>query len=359
MVGLGNRRRGGVLLVVLGVLVAMGIVISLMASYALERALLAETRGGKASMGTQVKLASAIEAAMAVLAAFEDVAGGFRSPEEGWRDPVELLEGWPEALSGVEVSVTDESGRPGLTALTESQLKSVLEELGLSRGEAAELGDLLLDWIDEDSDERFGGRENTALSRDTEPWVANRLPKSWDEVWAIPEWGEAVFDGDGNLMDWAALFSASFSLEHEGAANINALDRAAAELLYEAGLIANPLWIEDRDGMDDEVGTGDDRIFSELPASASNAEGLLSVDAQLLRIRAGMKVGERFVWKEAWIAKGERSSQRPRNDDSDDTPRVVSEPRDEGENERNDSRWSGWEIVNVRDGLSLVLEDSP
>ncbi len=338
---------------VLGVLAALGIVVSLLGSYALERALLAETRGGRSESETPAKLASAIEASVAVLSAFEEVSGSLRAPSEGWGRPAELLEGWPPALAEVEVEVFDESGLPGLVRLEENDLKSILEELGLSRGRAAELGDLLLDWMDADSDERFQGRENTALSRDDEPWVANRPPVSWDEVWAIPEWREEAFDADGRLTEWARLFSSSFSLENRGAANINSLPEETADLLYEARLISNPRWMRDRRGFDDEAGTGDDRVLSELPPGSEEAGNLLDTEAGLLRIRAGTKVGERYVWKEVWISRGSGEGGSPRNRNGGGT---TDDPQTGGGG-NSASQWGGWEILDVRDGLSLVLEE--
>jgi len=349
-----GNRRGGVLLVVLGVLVALGIVVSLLGSYALERALLAETRGGKAETGTGYKLASAIETSVAVLTVFEEVGGTLRSPAEGWGNPAELLEGWPEELAGVEVEVFDESARPGLGQLEESDLKGILEELGLSRGKADELGDLLLDWMDEDRDERFQGRENTALSRDDDPWVANRTPGSWEEIWAIPEWGEEAYDPDGQLREWARLFSRSFSLRNEGAANINAVDDETVELLHDAQLIGNPRWLEDRRGFDDEIGTEDDEVLSEMPTGMEEAGNLLGLEAKLLRVRAGMKVGERYVWKEVWLSRA--SDEEDSNGEGERPPEPTA--RSEEGRGNGASSWGEWELLEVRDGLSLVLEET-
>ncbi|MBC2603108.1 type II secretion system protein GspK [Puniceicoccus vermicola] len=341
-----NFRQGGVLLVVLGVLAAMGMVVSLLASYALERSLLAETRGGESRSGVGLRLSSAIEAGMASLHAFEEIAEGLHDPSEGWGRPAELLSGWPTELDGIEVQIFDESNRPGLSLLGEDQLLDLLEESGFSKGEASELRDLLLDWMDEDDDERYQGRENSNLGRGRDPWVPNRMPKSWNEIWSIPEWGEAAFDGQGALLPWAEEFSSRFSLDHDSPANINSVDREMVEWLHDADVISYPSWLDERDGIDNEEGTENDRVLTELPGGEDGEMGeLFSSESQVLRIRASLLVGERYVWKEAWIAKDsegeEQEGQRPEP--------VNSE---EGE-----AAWGNWKLIDVREGLSLVLDD--
>ena len=347
------ERRGGILLVVLGVLAAMGVVVSLLASYALERSLLAETRGAEASTEAAERLSGAIEASLAVLGSFEEVAGSFRHPGEGWGKPAELLEGWPAPLRGVEVRVFDESSRPGLSRLGEGELETLLEESGFSRGEAAELRDLLLDWIDEDDDERLQGRENERIGSRRDPWVANRPPEGWEEVWAIPEWGEAALDEDRNLREWARRFSTSFSLEHDLPANVNTVDAGLVEWLDEADLIADPGWLDERDGPDNRSGSADDRILSEVPEG--EAGDLFSSESRLLRIRAGLRVGQRFVWKEVWISRGEGDGEANRGGEDEEEP-AGGRGGDAGRDAF--SPWGGWEIAKTREGLSLVLDDS-
>ncbi|MEM0966853.1 MAG: hypothetical protein AAGJ81_11945 [Verrucomicrobiota bacterium] len=353
--------KGGVLLVVLGVLAAMGVVVSLLASYTLERALLAETRGAESISGVNIKLSSAIETGVAALSAFEEVAGSLHSPSEGWGVPAEVMSGWPSTLEGVTVEIFDESSKPGLSLLAEDDLKELLDEAGFSKGEASELGDLLLDWIDEDSDQRFQGRENSAVGRDDDLWIANRPPRSWDEVWEIPEWKEVAFDEEGNLRDWASRFSSLFSLDHDLPANINTVDRDLVEWLSEANLISNPLWLDRRDGRDNELGSEDDRILTEIPEEASLGD-LFSAESQVLRIRASAEVGERSVWKEVWISR-ETESDNDRGSEDPDIE-IPSEPEldlprenDESNGEGAAGVWGEWTIFDVRGGLALSLEE--
>lgn len=337
---------------VLGVLAATGMVVALLASYALERALLAETRGAESRSGVGGQLAGAIEAGVGALSAFEEVAeGGLHHPSEGWGRPADMLSGWPAALEGVEVEVFDESSRPGLSLLDEDQLQAILEELGLSKAQASELRDLLLDWMDEDDDQRIRGRENSDLGRQRDPWVANRPPQNWDEVWGIPEWGEEAFDEDGELLPWARQFSSMFSLDHDRPANINSADAATVEWLGEAGLLPYPDWLDRRKGVDNVHGTADDRILRELPGGDDDRLGeLFSAESQVLRVRASMRVGQRYVWKEAWIAKERDGNGRS----GPDRGRDSGGGRNTGEA----SPWGSWSILDVREGLSLVLDET-
>tara|TARA_R100000027_G_scaffold61790_1_gene53414 strand:- start:14769 stop:15827 length:1059 start_codon:yes stop_codon:yes gene_type:complete len=342
------RQSGGVLLVVLGVIASMGMVIALLSSYALERSLLAETRGATSQNGVGSRLSGAIEASIAVLSAFEEVGDGLHDPSEGWGRPSEVLSGWPASLAEVEVEVFDESSRPGLSLLQETQLLDLLEESGFSKGKASELTDILFDWMDEDSEERYQGRENSSLGAGRDPWVPNRAPKSWGEVWAIPEWRAEAFGPQGELLPWAQRFSNSFSMDHDSPGNLNAVDEDTADWLHEAGLIPYPTWIDDRDGLDNEMGSDDDRVISEVPGGEDGElGGLFGADSQVLRVRASMRVGERFVWKEVWIA---RDSGEGDGDEGNDA-------NSSGGEEEASSPWGSWELIDVRNGLSLVLDD--
>ncbi len=332
---------------VLGVIVAMGVVVTLLASYALERSLLAETRGAETRSGAGDRLSGAIEASMAVVGIFEEVAGRLHHPSEGWGDPVGLLGGWPPALAGVEVEVADESSRPGFSLLGESELRVLLEELGIQRGKAAEMADLLLDWMDEDDDQRMRGRENRGRISSRDPWVANRPPVSWEEVWSIPEWGEEAFDSDGRLEEWARKFSSWFTLEHEEPANINTVDPELVEWLADADLIANPIWLDQKAGPDNIPGTADDRVLSELPGGDEGLGALFSSESRVLRIRASERVGERRVWKEAWVSRTRGEDRSGRNDRGRPRAGGGSPPGGSGF-----SPWAGWEILEVRGGLS-------
>lgn len=341
-----SQKRGGVLLVVLGVLVALGMVVSLLASYALERSLLAETRGAESRSGAGLRLSSAIEAAVASLMVFEEVGGKLHHPSEGWGKPAELLSGWPDELNGIELEIFDESSRPGLALLEEEDLLTLLEESGFSKGDASELSDLLLDWIDEDDRERYQGRENSDLGSVRDPWVPNRSPVSWSEVWGIPEWREAAIDEDGQLLPWARQFSNLFSLDHDAPANINSVDAEMVELLNDAGLIPYPGWLDERDGVDNRAGSDDDRILSDLPGGDEGGLGkMFSAESRVLRIRASLRVGERFVWKEVWISKESEGNGR-------DSPNSNREQASE-----TSSGWGPWKLIQVKEGLSLVLED--
>jgi len=334
-----SEKSGGVLLVVLGVLAAMGVVVSLLASYALERSMLAETRGSESRSEVGSRLSGAIQAAVASLNAFTEVADGLHHPSEGWGRPAYVFSAWPTELDGIEVQIFDESSKAGLELLSAEQMESLLEEAGLTRGQAGELTDLLFDWMDPDDEERPQGRENRNIGLSRDPWVPNRVPLYWEEVWKIPEWSEVVYDSEGKLKEWAKNFSQGFSLEHDLPANINSVDRQFVEWMSDADLIPYPNWLDRRDGFDREDGSADDRVLTEMPGGDESMGDLFSADSQLFRIRAGIRVGGRFVWKEAWVKKSSEQGQGARSG---------------GDQE---SQWGSWELVDVRKGLSLVLDE--
>jgi hypothetical protein len=343
-----SPARGSILLVVLGVLVAVALVVTQLADYALQRGALAEVRRGESASEVADQLSGSLEAAVAVLASFREVEPDLRHPAQGWGEPARLLAAWPEELSGVEVRVWDESARIGWSRVGPRSLRDLLEGVGLRRGQVEAMVDVYLDATDEDEDQRLRGRENRPNPAPDEPWVANRPLRSWAELWEIPEWREAAWTEEGELVDWARGLTEVFSLRHEESANVNTMPAKSLEWLREAGMLSSLGWWERG-----EIRRGE--WMETIPASAGAiASDWLGTSASLLRIRASRPLGQRVFWKEVWI-------QSQEGEDTAGNGEDASRPGGGGgagnEPGGHLSSWGEWEIVEFREGIEPAADE--
>ena len=340
-------HRGSILLVVLGVLVAVSLVVTRFADYALQRGALAEVRRGEQASEVSDQLSGALEAAVAVLASFREVEPDLRHPDQGWGEPAVLLEEWPEALRGVEVMVHDESARIGWSRVDPRRMRDLLEAGGLREGEVAAMVDVYLDATDSDDDQRLRGRENRRNPGREEPWVPNRPLRSWAELWELPEWREAAWTEEGELAAWARVLPGIFSLLHEERGNVNTMPSSSLEWLREAGILSSTAWWER-----DRIRRGE--WLESLPASAGEtASAWLGTSTSLWRIRASRPLGQRVFWKEVWVRIREGEDAGSREEEA--AAHGGGSGRAEGMGERTTS-WGEWEIVEFREGIEPEME---
>ena len=340
--------RGSILLVVLGVLVAVALVVTRLADYALQRSALAEVRRGESASEVADQLSGSLEAAVAVLASFREVEPDLRHPAQGWGEPAGLLATWPEALRGVEVRVWDESARIGWSRVGPRTLRELLQSAGLRRGQVQAMVDVYLDATDGDEEERLRGRENRPNPAPDEPWVANRPLRSWAELWEIPEWREAAWTEEGELVDWAQGLTEVFSLRHGEPANVNTMPAESLEWLRETGMLSSLGWWEQG-----EIRRGE--WMETIPASAGAiASDWLGTSASLLRIRASRPLGQRVFWKEVWIRSREGEDTPGNGEDASGPDGAGGAGNEPGGHL---ASWGEWEIVEFREGIEPAAEE--
>lgn len=163
---------------------------------------------------------SALEVTLAVLEDFRLVNGGWRSPAEGWSDPLEFA-GWtPRDGLQVEIAFEDESGKLSLPHVEAATLLNLFEEWGLTKGDAENLTDALLEWMRKD---HVATRARTAdYERAELPYVPpQRSLRSFAELAAIEVVRETFFDETGRPNEFWHRFVGTMSLLDFKQTNLN------------------------------------------------------------------------------------------------------------------------------------------
>ncbi|WP_237702466.1 general secretion pathway protein GspK [Opitutus terrae] len=163
---------------------------------------------------------SALEVTLAVLEDFRLVNGGWRSPAEGWGDPLEFA-GWaPRDGLQVEIAFEDESGKLSLPHVEAATLVNLFEEWGLTKGDAENLTDALLEWMRKD---HVATRARTSdYERAELPYgPPQRSLRSFSELAAIEVVRETFFDETGRPNELWHRFVATMSLLDFKQTNLN------------------------------------------------------------------------------------------------------------------------------------------
>jgi len=215
------RRRGAILVAVLGFVVLLGFVLVAFIDEAVSKIKYFGVYYSRADL--RVDAYSALDSTLAVLSEVYEIDGGLWAPAQGWSDP--LGQSGFEASDGVRVTVDfeDESGKIPLDADTDpSILIALFTEMGFSLQEAEHLTDPLLDWMDDDDLARLHGFDGDDYDREDPPYYPpNRRIRSWDELRLIYVVQEHFFDEAGNPTPQLRQFQRAVSLYHTGQININ------------------------------------------------------------------------------------------------------------------------------------------
>lgn len=222
-----STRRGSVIAIVLAVIALASF---LLASF-IERStteLLVETRAAQTTR-LRATAQSGLEAALAVVAAYQAEDGGLFSPAQGWGDP---LAGAGLALgSGVRVRVLDESGRPSLPRMDPPAVAKLLEELGLRRDESGRVAEALGVWTRQT---RGTARLETEARQYELADLPHRAPgrplESFAELAAVAVARDHFFDESGRPTELLRRFAAEVSLHDFPAINLNSATPLAWQL---------------------------------------------------------------------------------------------------------------------------------
>jgi type II secretory pathway component PulK len=177
---------------------------------------------------------AALESTLAVLAAFRAAGGPWRSPAEGWGEPLAWTDYQPAEGREVRVSLVDESGKIPLARVDFETLRRVFESWDLDLAEAERLADALLDWMREGHVRRgFRGAMEGDYERAILPFRAPRRPlRGWAELAAIDGLREVFTDDRGRLNALGERFETVFSRWDYARPNVNA---ATPEVLAAVG----------------------------------------------------------------------------------------------------------------------------
>jgi hypothetical protein len=231
----GAGRRGSVIVVILALITLAAFLISRFVERTMtemiveSRARLADRLRGDAH--------TALEATLAVLADYQALDNGLRSPAQGWGDPLAGLELPTRAGTAVEVDFEDETGRPSLPRLDAPALVALGLHLGLKETEATLFAEALLVWTKKDqTSARFETDPRNYEYRDPPHRPPGRPLASFDELAAIAGVRELFYEPDGRPNELHAKFARTVSLHDFPAINLNT---AGADALVLAGLDVN------------------------------------------------------------------------------------------------------------------------
>lgn len=176
---------------------------------------------------------SALEAALAVLADYQVLDHGLRSPAQGWGDPLVGVDLPVSPGTTVEVQVEDESSRPSLPHLDSPALVALGRELGLIADESTALAEALLAWTRPDSASVRAETDPRHYEYEALPHRAPGRPlESWGELAAIAVARRIFYTPDGQPTELQARWQRRVSLYDFPAINLNT---AGTDTLAQAG----------------------------------------------------------------------------------------------------------------------------
>ena len=214
--GFVRRERGAVIVLVL---VTLLLAAFLLAAFIRRTGteLLADARAVEHRQ-LRAEAYSALESALAVVAAEKMAENALHSPDENWRRLLAESGYLPAAGHEVEVVFEDESSRISLPQADAVTLQTALEAAGESPTEAERMTNALLAWMREGNDDE--GRDLDAPdyeSNDPSYKPAHRALRSWEELAAVEMNRHVFFDDAGRATEVLQVFRRDFSLygDHE------------------------------------------------------------------------------------------------------------------------------------------------
>lgn len=224
-----GRRRGSVIVFVLGLITLTAFLLSQFIERSLTE-MLVESRARQADR-LRAEAHSALEASLAVLADYQAMDDGLRSPVQGWGLPLAGLDFVAREGRIIQVEIEDESGRISLPRLAGSELAALGRQFGLKEEEASRLADAMLAWTRRDHASTRVASDNRSYAYADPPHRPPGRPiASWSEVAAIEGAREFFFTPEGRPTPLHEEFVRNVSLHSFPVANLNSA-RVATLLL--------------------------------------------------------------------------------------------------------------------------------
>jgi len=286
--GKSERRRGAVVLMVLGfVVLASWMLIQILQCVHTETAL-----RGVEHQNDAIRAAAfqALEITIGVLAEVRELDGALYGPAQGWDDILGYA-GFPatartnvleEASSDlgvasplgevaafafptgieVEVSIRDESGRLPLNHTSGERWKLLFEAMEIQAADASTLTDCLLDWIDPDDEPRLNGAEGELYQQRAPPYEPLNGPiEDLYQLRLVEGFDRLFFDDRGVPNDLFQTFAACVTTVSAGPVNYNTAPALVLDVLAEEADFEAQRVVDFRNGVDLEPGTEDDRVL--------------------------------------------------------------------------------------------------
>lgn len=245
---------------------------------------------------------SALEVSLAVLSELREIDGSLFGPVQGWAQPLQYAEYTPPEGLQVSVRVEDETSRLPLNATTDPRLiKAFFEIQGFGLSESQELADCLIDWMDEDDDKLLSGFDGDDYESEFDPPYrpSNAPIATWEELRLIYKVKDIFFNEEGLPNEYYNEFIKTFSLFSQNDVNLNTANSQVLTLFAKAFAFDDRAVQDYLAGMDGELGTEDDRMFTgkddqlNILTDALRAQGIAySFKAELIRVEVSVSRGE-------------------------------------------------------------------
>jgi len=279
------RRRGSVLIAVLGLIALISVLMVSFMGEAVERI----KYNGLLDRSTDLRerAYSGLEIALASVSQIAEIDEGLRSVSQGWGDPLGYAGFTPFEDCELSVTCEDESAKLPLAAMNEQEIAALLEELNMPDSDAEKLSTALLDWMDPDDQTRLNGADGADYERAQTPCIpSNAVPRSWEEFKLIDGFRPWFLDADDAPTAMFLEFQRCVSLLNPSKVNINDAPEPVLRTLGELYRFDEQKLLREIGGDDGVRGNVDDKILSEAgQLSADGDVRLAAFDAQLLRLR--------------------------------------------------------------------------
>lgn len=317
-----RRRRGSVILFVLGLI----LLTSLLLTRFIERArteLLTEARNSRVTE-LREEAYSTLQVTLAVLADYAAVGQGLHSPAQGWGDPLTYADYTPPEGMEVHVEIDDESGKLSLPTADAKDLQALLVEVGCLPSDAEAISDAILTWTRKDHPAQYADSDDSAyLQHDPALVPPHKALRTFGELRLMPAVRRYLCDETGNWNETGRRFLQSISLFAFNQVNLNT---ASSDVLTSLGLDGTQI-VASRQPAGSRNDRGAATIFYSLtdagPLNGGSAK--VGVEASCLRINIDCRLGSR-TFRLSVVAQpggtGTQTTAPPAQDDNGVAPRT-------------------------------------
>lgn len=231
-----NRSKGSILVFILALIVLLSVLCLRLMEEGIREARHLDQFHRRDDL--RIHAYSALDIAVGVLSEFKMFEGKLYSPAQGWGDPLAYA-GISPTEEGVTWSVRliDESAKIPITKIKEKDLVALFavmqaeEDSLINEDDGQPFYDSMMDWVDQDDEEREEGAEDEYYEDLEHPYFTpDKKINSFEEFRMIkdfaydpedPDRTGIFFDAQGSETKNMRDFRASFSFFNQGPVNVN------------------------------------------------------------------------------------------------------------------------------------------
>lgn len=287
-----NRRRGTILLIVLGTILVLSALITAFLDITRKEIVLRGMYVGRESM--RLTAWSAFESTIAVLNTYLQIDGGLYGPNQGWGDPLNqkawgnstasesgntaVIYAAPNGMT-INVTITDLTGLMPINRMSDNEFLAMFDSMGVDPSQGQSLLDVFRDWTQpytgNFTSDGAGPDYYETLSPGYDPTYTNIT--DFDEFRYLKDWKDLFWDEKGTETPLYQQFRSMVTLHDSGGGvNLNTASTAVLDMLADQYLteideptLESYLW-----GADGVPNTPDDMMIRN--SSEETTAGVLS-----------------------------------------------------------------------------------